>query len=424
MSDIWLSRKEVCIIEKCGKATFYRHFKDGKYNTYQYVKSHGGKELVIALSCLSLEAQARYWDEIKKREESNSQSNQFAFKSPDINGTNDINQDFDSLPKYKKKEALWWLSVINEFIGYRKKRKHNSIEDFIKLYCINHPDEKEFGWRTLYRKIKGYKENGVLGLSNFYGKSRNCFEWSTEAKAWIWQKYLNINKPLATWCYEELRREAKANGWKIPSQRTVLRYLDGIPVETKIFYREGEKAWQERFLPSILRDYESIRPGEIYVADHAQINVAVRDHSGKIVFPWFTGLMDMRTRKILGWHFTEKNPSSDEINIALKHTIEKFGVPEHIIIDNGRDFSSLQFSGKTKRFRFAVNEQEQTGIYKLLGIKAHYCIPANARSKNIERFFWTQEMHFQMAFPTYRGNCMANRPEGVDKRIKEGQVLE
>ena len=64
------------------------------------------------------------------------------------------------------------------------------------------------------------------------------------------------------------------------------------------------------------------------------------------------------------------------------------------------------------------------GIYNLLGITPHFCIPANARAKNIERFFWTQEMHFQRQFPTYRGINTTKRPQDVDTRIAQGQVME
>jgi len=161
-------------------------------------------------------------------------------------------------------------------------------------------------------------------------------------------------------------------------------------------------------------------PAELYVADHAQINVAVKHPSGRTLFPWITAWKDMRTRKILGWVLADI-PSSNTINLSLKHTIEKYGAPEHIVIDNGRDFSAKHFTGgQKKRFRFKFNENEVAGIYKLLNIEPHFCIPANARAKNIERWFWTQEQNFQKAFPTYRGNSVANRPEGVDERIKVG----
>jgi hypothetical protein len=125
----------------------------------------------------------------------------------------------------------------------------------------------------------------------------------------------------------------------------------------------------------------------------------------------------MRTRKVLGYEVAAI-PSSDTINLSLKRTIERYGAPEHIIIDNGRDYSAKHFTGgQTKRFRFKVNEDELAGVYKLLGIEPHFAIPANAQAKPIERWFLTLEEHFDKAFPAYRGHHILDRPEGVDRRI-------
>jgi transposase InsO family protein len=332
---------------------------------------------------------------------------------------------FEDQPLYKKQEAEWWLSVIREFGGYSKKqgrrKRMQALKSFIIRYRVEHPDERQFSWQTLMRKIRQFHEHGLPGLVNGYGVAQRFAPFSDEAWAWVKEKFLNINQPTADWCYSELMLESKGKNWEIPSKGTVLRSLRQLPYEDKVFFREGEKKWREKCLPSILRDYESMTPGEVFVADHAQINVAVKHPSGRTIFPWFTGWVDMRTRKILGWKLAD-TPSSDTINISLKHTIEKYGVPEHAIIDNGRDFSSLHFTGGQKnRFRFKVNEGEVRGIYHLLNIEAHFCIPANARAKNIERWFWTQEMQFQTAFPTYRGNNVVNRPQDVDKRIKNGK---
>ncbi|MBN1227667.1 MAG: Mu transposase C-terminal domain-containing protein, partial [Deltaproteobacteria bacterium] len=274
-----------------------------------------------------------------------------------------------------------------------------------------------------------YKKSGLKGLLNGYGKVFRYVDWPDDAKAWLWQKYNTPQSPSASWCIRDLGYKASAEGWPLPSDRTMRRFLESIPLEIKEFYRKGEKHWKQKFLPCILRD-DSAKPGEVFISDHAQINIGVRHPSGKVIFPWITCWMDMRTRKILGWCLAEKGkcvPSSETINISLKYTIEKYGIPKHVLIDNGRDFSCYHFTGgqKEKRFRFSlsVNEIEVAGIYKLLGIEAHFCIPANAQAKPIERWFWTNETNFQVEFETYRGNNILNRPEGVDSRIKSGKSV-
>jgi len=335
--------------------------------------------------------------------------------------------EFDRLPESKKGPALKWLSIIEGYETYAevspKKKQERILKDFLLRYRIDNPGEKRFKLRTLYNKFRAYREQGIMGLVDGRGGVRNVAEWPEEAKSWAWQVFLNCNSPAASWCISQLRMKGEEMGWSLPSDATIRRFLDQIPQETKDYYRRGKKFWKQNHVPSVLRDYESILPGKVFVADHAQINIAVKHPSGKIIFPWLTGWADMRSRKMVSWHL-DVTPSSDTINISLLHAIEKYGVPSNVLLDNGRDFSSIQFTGGvTKRFRFRVNEAEITGIYKLLGIEPCFAIPGNAKSKPIERFFWTQEVGFQKGFLTYRGRDIQHRPEGVDARIKDGKSV-
>jgi len=428
MSEIWLCPKEVTELEKVTERSFYKRFRQNKYKTFRYVESEkgggkNGKRLEIALSSLHADARARYYNGLK--EDDNNPSREISDAQFD---------DFDRQPQYKKDEALRWVKIIEGFEVYAKnqgpKQRVTAAHNYVKLFRIEHPrhtdggqaHEKSFSHQTLFRKVQRFRGSGVQGLLPQSGATHNFTEWPDEAKAYLWQKYCNINQPTAIWCIAQLKGEAKKHRWRLPSVATMRRYLERIPQETRDRWRKGERYWREHYLPSVLRDYEQMDPGELYVADHQQINVAVRHPSGRVLFPWITAWKDMKSRKILGWVLADI-PSSNTINLSLKHTIEKYGASEHAVIDNGRDFSALHFTGKqTKRFRFKVNENEYEGIYKLLSIEPHFCIPANAQSKNIERWFWTQELNFQKAFPTYRGNNTQNRPEGVDDRIKKGAL--
>jgi putative transposase len=339
-------------------------------------------------------------------------------------------EEFDQLPERKKEKALWWAAVISEYEDFAKNQpglvSYKIRDEFIRWHKVKHSTELPYHLSStaLYEKLKAFERQGVLGLIDNRGGSRNVSEWPQEAKAYLSQLYLNINQPPLSWCIKELKKKARDEGWKLPkSDSPFYHFIDAIPQQTKDYHRKGERYWREHYIPPVLRDYESMHPGELYVADHQQINVAVRHPSGKVIFPWFSGWSDMRSRKIVGWHL-DIIPSGDTVNISLKRAIESCGVPKNVVLDNGRDYSSIRFTGGVKkRFRFKVNETEFTGIYKLLNIEPHFCIPGNPQSKPIERWFWTQEIQFQKAFPTYRGNNVMNRPEGVDARIKDSKYV-
>jgi putative transposase len=341
------------------------------------------------------------------------------------NETADLNiADFDRLPERKKEKALRWLVILNAYRVFArrcpKKKAYKVRKEFLQWYRVHHPDEEHFSSESLRVKLEAFQKQGAIGLIDRRGGARNVAEWPDDAKGYLSGLYLNINQPPLSWCIKHLRMKAKDAGWKLPkSDSPFYHFIDSMPQETRDFSRKGERYWREHYVPSVLRDYESFSPGEIYVADHQQINVAVRHPSGKVIFPWLSGWIDMRSRKVVGWHL-DIIPSGDTVNISLKRSIESCGVPEHVVLDNGRDYSSIQFTGRVKkRFRFKINETEFTGIYRLLNIEPHFCIPGNPQSKSIERWFWTQEMHFQKAFSTYRGNNVVNRPEGADARIKD-----
>jgi len=416
MSEIWLSQKEVAELENKTERAIRKRFKQNKYKTFRYVESEkgggkNGKRLEIALSSISAEGRARNY---KARNGVGENLHKISDAQFD---------DFDRQPQWKKDEALRWIKIIEGFENYAKtrgpKQRVKAARDFVKLYRIDHPGEKAFSHQTLFRKITEFRNSGIEGLIPQSGATHNFTVWPEEAKAWLWQKYCNINQPTAAWCIAQLKAEAKKHLWRLPSVATMRRYLERIPQETRDRWRRGERYWREHYLPSVLRDYEQMDPGELYVSDHQQINVAVRHPSGRVLFPWLTAWKDMKARKILGWVLADI-PSSNTINLALKYSIEKYGAPENVVLDNGQDYSSKHFSGGVrKRFRFKVDDEEVAGIYKLMNIEAHFCIPGNPPAKPIERWFLTEELNFQKAFPAYRGNNVLNRPEGIDKKLRE-----
>jgi transposase InsO family protein len=325
------------------------------------------------------------------------------------------------MPDQKKTEALRWLRILAEFEAYAtqcgRKNRTKARKDFCQLYRTAHPVEKLSPSR-LKAKSKQLREEGLTGLAPAYGKTRIFASWCDETKAFLKQLYLHENQPTARWCIAQTRLEATKHNWTLPSNETMQRFLSQIPQETKDFYRKGEKFWRQTYIPSVLRDYESLRPGEIFVADHRQLDIACRFPDGKVGFPWLTAVLDMRSRMLVGWHL-DLIPSTATILLALEHAFEGYGLPTYVLFDNGRDFSSRLLSGGNKRFRLRVDEEEFTGVLLQLMIKVMFALPANARSKIIER--WFKDMgDFERAWPTFRGNKIAERPAGVDARIKRG----
>ena len=131
------------------------------------------------------------------------------------------------------------------------------------------------------------------------------------------------------------------------------------------------------------------------------------------VRPWLTAVMDMRSRKIVGtaWSAT---PSSHTISSALRIAIEGCGIPDTLLIDNGKDYE------KIGRIDFSP---ECSGVLIRLGIKPQYCLPKHPQSKLIESWFGTVRKRFDCLWPSYCGSTAAARPESCLADLKEHQAF-
>jgi len=124
-------------------------------------------------------------------------------------------------------------------------------------------------------------------------------------------------------------------------------------------------------------------------------------------------VIDMRSRKIVGTAWSA-NPSSHTISSALRVAIENFGIPQTLVIDNGKDYE------KIGRIDFSP---ECSGVLVRLGILPHYCLPRHPQSKLIESWFGTVRKRFDCLWPSYCGSSPTDRPEPCTDALKEHQAF-
>jgi transposase InsO family protein len=195
--------------------------------------------------------------------------------------------------------------------------------------------------------------------------------------------------------------------------------LQQLPKPLLILSREGERQFQERCEPYLLTDFESLVPNQIWVSDHGQHDVWVRNDlfsgvsTNAAVRPWLTAMIDMRSRKIVGtaWSAT---PSSHTISSALRVGIADFGIPQILYVDNGKDYE------KVGRIDFSP---ECSGVLVRLGIQPQYCLPRHPQSKLIESWFGTVRKRFDCLWPSYCGAGPKDRPEQCTDALKEHQAF-
>lgn len=221
-----------------------------------------------------------------------------------------------------------------------------------------------------------------------------------------------------------MQQEPNFNKRMFPSPITFKRRLEReIPKQSIYMARYGESAWNRKFGGYIERDYSSVVCGKVWVSDHAQIDVACLTSDGNVVFPWVTAWRDYKSGKWLGWILQCGHPNSDLIFQSFYYAAETYGLPNNVIIDNGKDYRSKDFAGGRKKINVETNEAKTTSMLAELNVDVHFALPYNAQTKPIERDFLKIKELLSKHCVGYRGGNVVERPEKLAKEIKDGKII-
>lgn len=198
-------------------------------------------------------------------------------------------------------------------------------------------------------------------------------------------------------CWEYTKTEYP----EIPSVSAFERKVKTIPEPVIIFYREGEKAFNDS-LVCMERSKEDIHSNDIWFSDHHLMDVAVLNNRGRVFRPWLTAFFDARSNKVIAFIIRDKSADATVIKQCLRKGMEEFGVPKELYFDNGKDYREKSFN---KDFPLSLTKQ--------LGINQIYATPYHGQAKPIERFWETLEDRFCKFFPTYLGKDAKKRPEDM-----------
>lgn len=409
----YISTKEVAALTGLDRRSVRRKCQRGDYEVRERKSRKGGIKYMIAVRSLPEEVKA-------------------AYNGKQTQGKKGGREALPAMVEWKRAAAIERLEIIKEwerYAGERGKSPGGCVEEFCK--------EKggKYTRPTLYRWRRSYKEGGLTALAPDWKNVKKPLSdevFSRGAKEFMRDFWLHPNLPSMKLAYDVMKEEARKKGWKVPSYTTAKQLLSQIPEAVKAKHRKGTKYMEDRIYPYLERDNAKLKPMQIIVADHHQLDIATRMPDGRIIFPWLTGWKDLRTNKILSWVIVSQ-PNGDSINISLHQMITKFGIGDWLYLDNGKDFRQKLFTGEgrknwawsKKKIRIELKETEWEGIYKELGYKGViWAKPYNAKAKKIERYFKEVVNRFSVFFRSFRGRKVEERPEGLQGKIRRGDVVE
>jgi len=241
--------------------------------------------------------------------------------------------------------------------------------------------------------------------------------------------YLDDRQPSLKQCWRYTKAEAKARGWSWCSERSCRRQLDErIPPETQQYHR-APRQWHNQ------RDYLAQNPERFganacWVGDHAQLDFWCL-FGKSLIRPWLTAWQDWRTRRLVGYTLSA-SPNSSTILQAFRAAVKdpaNPGLPDEVLIDNGKDYDSYVFNGQTKsqrltKQRLEADEPEFRGLFGMLEVEVHFSLAYNPDSKaRLERLFGTIHGFFDKFQSTYCGRSSEAKPESLAETLKHPERI-
>lgn len=288
-----------------------------------------------------------------------------------------------------KREAAWLERFRREVPGFRV-----SLTSVKRRWV---PAFEAHGRDGLVDANDGRARNGDTKIPD---SARNVF------LGW----WLDENCRSAAFAIRETRRWAREEGVELPkSDRPFYRLAERVKEFDKRAYRDGADK-PALIYPYLKRDYSSLKALALIESDHHQIDVGVRcddEECRQVHFPWLTAWMDVRSRKVLSFELSIKDPNSLRILAAFRSAVELHGLPDAAYVDNGKDYrSSLgKHFWRDRAGRLIQSDQDDAYFenrFFALGVRVQFAQAYNAKAKLIERLFRTLIGEWQ-GFDSYRG---------------------
>jgi transposase InsO family protein len=229
--------------------------------------------------------------------------------------------------------------------------------------------------------------------------------------------WLRLARPSLASVWRRASRIAAERQIPVAPEWAVRRWLERtVSRPTEMLLRQGEEALR-RLYPPQTRDKTALVPLEVVNADFHKFDVFVQwpqergdAGPGWIGRPHMVAFQDVFSGRILSWR-VDQQPNALAVQLAAGDMIEQFGIPQHILLDNGREFAAKALTGGTPtRYRFKVRQDDVPGLFIALGCEIHWATPYSGQSKPIERAF--RDMCDAISKdPRFDGAWTGNKPE-------------
>lgn len=454
MAEKYVTLQEAADLERISYETMKKRVQRGDSSQILKTKSlSGGKDTIqVAVTSLSFPAR-KAW-----RERENLKKMAEALPAePEA-------PPLEVEPWYVSTDLDWYMStykghynkgmdlcnVVETYLKYDGPDKTGYAEDYAREHLGKNA-------RTLYRYVKLYLEASAWaaylqendgGNYNYLkvlclcrkpkdlGMFPSLSEELKGAIAGIWfDKNFAANQGTVEMLYEKLIFVAEANGWgKLPSRQTVGRYIKFLMEEKNLknaryLASNGLREYKNQVMVKGGRDTKSLPVMGIVMGDTHTFDfwAAYTDRNGEVkeIRPKLIAWIDVRSRVVMG-DVICKDVNADILKQSLLKMMfsDPGGVPMKLYIDNGKDYTAKEMTGKNRKDRTDIAQymdEKTEGFYRSIGTKeVHRALPYQPWLKGqVERFFETVCNRFSKWMKSYTGTLTGSKTSAkVDKDIK------
>lgn len=271
-------------------------------------------------------------------------------------------------------------------------------------------DEAGVPYRTAQRWLARYRAEGLLGLARTPRRDRGSRRFPDELITLIEGLALRRPPPSAAAIHRQVSEVARVHGWPVPGYDTVYDVVTALPADLVMLAHEGTKRYREVF--DLICRREAAHPNDIWQADHTQLDLWIREPSGRPARPWLSVIEDDHSRAIAGYAVNLGAPSALNTALALRQAIWRkadpgwhvCGIPAVFYTDHGSDFTSRHL--------------EQVAAE--LKIRPVFSLPGQPRGRGkIERYMDTINQMCLSALPGYAPRGTTDRAEQARLSLSE-----
>ena len=274
-------------------------------------------------------------------------------------------------------------------------------------------------WRSKVESVE--RADWLPALADNYRATSSFKPCHKQAWSVLKSDYLRPEAPAFSACYRRMKEAAAEHGWTpIPDEQSLRRRLEAeVPEPVRITARKRSETVKTLY-PAQRRDRSSLHAMEAVNIDGHKFDVFVNlPGEQKPTRIMMVALQDLYSGKVVAWRLSASE-NKNTVRLAIGDMVSRYGIPEKIVLDNGRAFASKWISGGAKtRFRFKVRDEDPNGLLTALGIAIVWATPYSGQSKPIERAFRDLAENIArhpFCSGAYTGNTPDAKPENYATR--------